>query len=40
MSLKATTELTALTLEMDCDVTAMGIPSVTSAVLLIAKLFW
>jgi hypothetical protein len=32
--------ITALTDEMDCDQTAMGLPSVTSAVFLIAKLFW
>jgi hypothetical protein len=34
---KATNVLTALTLEIDSDQTAMGLPSVTSAVLLLAK---
>jgi hypothetical protein len=32
--------LIAFAPELDCDQTAMGLPSVTSAVLLIAKSFW
>jgi hypothetical protein len=40
MSLKATKELTALTLEMDSDQTAIGISPVTSAIFLIARAFW
>jgi hypothetical protein len=32
--------LIALTPEIDCDQTAMGLPPFTSAVFLIAKLFW
>jgi hypothetical protein len=37
MSYKATTGLIAFTPEIDCDKTAMGLPSVTSAVFLTAK---
>jgi hypothetical protein len=37
MSQKATKGITALTLEIDCDQTTMGLPLVTSAVFLIAK---
>jgi hypothetical protein len=37
MSYKATIELIAFTPEIDCDQTAIGLPPVTSAVLLIAK---
>jgi hypothetical protein len=36
---KTTKGLIALTPEIDCDHTAMGLPLVTSAVLLIAKNF-
>jgi hypothetical protein len=36
---KATKGLAALTPEMDCDQTAMGLPPVTSTVFLIAKNF-
>jgi hypothetical protein len=34
-----TKELTALTSEIDCDLTEMGLPPVTSA-FLIAESFW
>jgi hypothetical protein len=37
MSKKTIKELIALAPEVDCDQTAMGLPSVTSAVFLIAK---
>jgi hypothetical protein len=37
---KATKGLIAFTPEIGCDQTAMGLPPVTSAVLLMAKLFW
>jgi hypothetical protein len=37
MSKKATQGLIALTPEIDCNETAMGIPAVTSAVFLIAN---
>jgi hypothetical protein len=37
MSLKATKGLIAFKPEIDCDKKAMGLPPVTSAVLLIAK---
>jgi hypothetical protein len=37
---EGTKELTALTLEMDCDQTATGSPPVTIAVFPIAKSFW
>jgi hypothetical protein len=37
MSLKATKGILALTPEIDCDQTAMGLPPVTTAVFLIAK---
>jgi hypothetical protein len=40
MSEKAIKGFTALTLETDCDESAMGLPSVTSAVFLIDKSFW
>jgi hypothetical protein len=40
ISQKSTKGLTALTSVMDCDRTAMGLPPATSAVFLIAKLFW
>jgi hypothetical protein len=40
MSLKTTIELTALTLEIDYDQTAIGLPSVRSSVFLTANLFW
>jgi hypothetical protein len=32
--------LTALSPEMDCDMTAKGLTPVTSAIFLIATLFW
>jgi hypothetical protein len=35
--IKATKGLIAFTLEIDCNQTAMGLPPITSAVLLIAK---
>jgi hypothetical protein len=37
---KATKGLITLTPEIDCNKTAMGFPPVTSAVFLIANLFW
>jgi hypothetical protein len=37
MSKKATKVLIALTPDVDCDQTAMGLPPVTSAVFLMAK---
>jgi hypothetical protein len=40
MSQKATKGLTGSPPEIDCNQTAMGLPPVTSAVFLIAKLFW
>jgi hypothetical protein len=40
MSLKATKGLIALTPEIDCNKTAMGLPPVTSAVFLIANKLW
>jgi hypothetical protein len=39
LSYKSTKGLTALSLEMDYDQTAMGLPPVTSAVFLLAKSF-
>jgi hypothetical protein len=38
MSEKATKGLIAFTPEIDCDQTSMGLPSVTSAVFLIANI--
>jgi hypothetical protein len=38
--LKATKGFIALTPEIDCNKTAMGLPLVTSAVFFIAKKFW
>jgi hypothetical protein len=39
-SYKATIGLTAFPPEIDYNLTAMGLPPVTSAVFLIAKSFW
>jgi hypothetical protein len=39
MSIKATKGLTALTPEIDYDQSAIGLPPITSAVLLIANYF-
>jgi hypothetical protein len=40
MSLKTTKGLIALTPEIDCNKTPMGLPPVTSAVFFIANKFW